>query len=410
MKTYRSLLFFGSLSLLLSGCGYFFTTESDGQEPEIIEEVDPVEDSIDNEPTVPEPEPEVEDTREVVSFYAVGDNLIHQAIINYAHQEDDTFDFKPIYENLADKIDEVDLAFINQESLVGGDDLGFSGYPSFNTPSDMIPNLIDLGFDIVIGSNNHTLDKGTSGVYNTIELWEEYEEDVLFTGIFNSQEHRDTIPVVEKNGMTFALLTYTYATNGLVPAEPYFVNYFDRDLITDDVARAQEMSDFIIVSAHWGDEHAFAPNAMQLEYAQLFADLGVDLVVGTHSHTIQPLEWLEGESGNDTLVIYSLGNLVAATISDINLLGGSVSLDFVKDEEQNEMYIENVQFEPNVIHYTLDIEGDIDSRSNFKIYPLANYSAELASEHALTGYEDNIISLENYQNMVDEVIPAEFLK
>jgi len=391
------LLISSLLSLLLTACGGFpASQDEDISEPE--------------EETTKEitEEPAEEDTSQKVSFYAVGDNLIHDEIFEYAQTGENTYDFKPIYENLGDPIETADLSFINQESIIGGDALGFAGYPAFNTPSAMIGNLVDLGFDIAIGSNNHTLDYGTRGIQNTLNYWEDYDDDILFTGAFDSQAARDEIPLIEMNDMTFSVLSYTYGTNGLRPDEPYQVNYFEPELITDDVNRAQEVSDFVLVSAHWGDEHALSPNQMQQEYAQLFADLEVDLVVGHHSHTIQPLEWVEGESGHETLVIYSLGNLLASTTSDINLLGGSVQLDFVSDNEEHS--IEDVSFQPHVIHYENDVAGDISTRSNFKIHKLNNYTEELATEHALHNFEDNNIRVDYYQQIVNDVIDAEFLE
>lgn len=404
--TKKHLLMIASLlSFSLTGCHLFSSSETENTEPtdedtEDIEEIAPPE-------KAPDPIPE-EDTKNMVSFYGLGDNLIHQQIFEYAQIDDQNYDFKPIYHLLSEQIANTDLAFINQESIIGGDTFGFSGYPAFNTPSDMAENLVDLGFDIVNGSNNHTLDKGSTGVQNTLNYWEPYSEDVLFTGVFASQEDRDTIQIVEKNGLKFAVLAYTYGTNGLVPDESYQLNYFDPDLITQDVTRAQELSDFVIVSAHWGDEHVFEPNQMQYDYAQLFADLDVDVVVGNHSHTIQPIEWVTGADGNETLVIYSLGNALASTTSDRNLLGGSVQFDFVAEDE--ELSIENVSFNPHVIHYEEAIPGDILSRTDFEIYPLTDYSEEVAAQHALVGFEDNVISVEKYQQKVDEVIPAEFLE
>lgn len=393
----RLLIITGFLSVLITACGVFPASQ-DEDIPEPEEEI--TEES--NE------EPAGENNTQGVSFYAVGDNLIHDEIFEYAKTSEDTYNFKPIYDNLSDSIETADLSFINQESIVGGDELGFTGYPAFNTPSDMIENLVDLGFDIAIGSNNHTLDYGTRGIQNTLDYWDEYDDDILFTGAFDSQATRDEIRLIEMNDMTFSVLSYTYGTNGLRPDEPYQVNYFDPELITDDVNRAQEVSDFVIVSAHWGDEHALSPNQMQRDYAQLFADLEVDLVVGHHSHTIQPLDWVTGESGHETLVIYSLGNLLASTTSDINLLGGSVQLDFVSENDEHS--IEDVSFHPHVIHYENDVAGDISTRSNFKIHPLNNYTKELAAQHALHNFEDNTISVEYYQHIVNDVIDAEFLE
>lgn len=352
--------------------------------------------------------PVVEDTEEKVSFFGGGDNLIHSQIIEFAQTEEDVFDFKPIYQNIADDIQEADLSFINQESIIGGDNLGFTGYPSFNTPSDMAENLVDLGFNIIGGSNNHSLDRGTAGVNNTLNYWEEYKDDALFTGVFDSQESRDTIATIEVDDVTFSVLTYTYGTNGIAPEYPYLVNYFDPELITEDVKKAKEVSDFVIVSAHWGDEHALAPNQMQMDYAELFADLEVDLVVGTHSHTIQPVEWVTGKNGNETLVIYSLGNFVASTTSDINMLGGSIYLDFIRGEEES--YIDNVKFVPLVIHYETAVEGDIDTRTDFEIFKLNEYSEEIANKHALNNFEDNEVHPAVYEEIVQEVIDADFLE
>ena len=405
MTKKRVLMMSSLFSLFLTGCHLFPSSNTD--------QPDTPDDSTEKPADAPGSDEEsadtaAEDPKNTVSFYGLGDNLIHQQINEYAQVDEQTYDFKPIYSHISDRISEADLAFINQESIIGGNELGFSGYPAFNTPSDMAKDLVDLDFDIVTGSNNHSLDKGTIGIQNTLQYWEPYADDLLFTGVFDSQEQRDTIPVIEKNGMTFSVLTYTYGTNGIAPDYSYQLNYFDPELITADVERAQELSDFVMVSAHWGDEHVFEPNEMQYDYAQLFADLDVDVVVGNHSHTIQPIEWVTGEEGNETLVIYSLGNAIASTLSDRNLLGGSVQFDFV--EEDQDFYIENVQFKPQVIHYEEDIPGDIDSRTNFKIYPLEDYPEDKAAQHALDGVEDNLISVEHFQQTVDEVIDAEFLE
>lgn len=277
-----------------------------------------------------------------VSFVGVGDNLIHNVLFEEAQLEDGMFDFKPMFENVAEDIEAADLAFINQETLMGGDDFGFSGYPAFNTPSDMANNLNTLGFDLVNGASNHSLDKGKQGVINTLEIWDK-QENMVFTGVFDSQEERDAIPVIERDGITFSFLAYTYGTNGIEPDVSYRLNYFDETLITQDIERAKQISDFVIVSAHWGEEHMLEPNEFQKKYAQLFADLEVDAVIGTHPHVIQPIEWIEGKNGNQTLVVYSLGNFLSAmsTGTENNMLGGMISFDFVLTEE--EKIIENVK-------------------------------------------------------------------
>ena len=344
-----------------------------------------------------------------VSFIGVGDNLIHNVIFEEAQLEDNSFDFRPMFENVAGEIGAADLAFINQETLMGGDGFGFSGYPAVNTPSDMADDLNESGFDLVNGASNHSLDKGKQGIVNTLEIWDK-QEDMIFTGVFDSQAERDAIPVIERDGVTFSFLAYTYGTNGIEPDVSYRLNYFDEALITQDIERAKEVSDFVIVSAHWGEEHMLGPNEFQKKYAQLFADLEVDAVIGTHPHVIQPVEWVEGKNGNRTLVVYSLGNFLSAmsTGTENNVLGGMISFDFVLTEE--EKAIENVKWDPIVMHYTGNKTDAADSRKNFRIYQLEDYTEELAGQHTLNSAEGNKILKDSLQQTTKTVIDTEFLK
>ncbi|MEK4946503.1 CapA family protein [Carnobacterium sp. FSL W8-0810] len=385
-------------ALLLSGCGNEKVEEPMETSSEII--------------STSESSGNLEEQRNEekrVSFLGVGDNLIHNVIFEEAQLEDGSFDFKPMFENVSDDIEKVDLAFINQETLIGGDEFGFSGYPTFNTPSNMAGNLNELGFDLVNGASNHSLDKGKQGIINTLEIWDK-QEDMVFTGVFDSQKERDTIPVIERDGVTFSFLAYTYGTNGIEPDVSYRLNYFDEDLITQDIERAKEVSDFVIVSAHWGDEHMLEPNDFQKDYAQLFADLEVDAVIGTHPHVIQPVEWVEGKNGNQTLVVYSLGNFLSAmsTGTENNMLGGMISFDFVMTEE--EKAIENVKWDATVMQYTGIKNENTDSRNHFRIYQLDEYTEELASQHALNSSQGNQLSKESLQQTTENVIDAEFLR
>lgn len=379
-------------ALLLSGCA------NEVGENHSSEVISPSESSV---------EQKSEEKR--VSFIGTGDNLIHNVIFEEAQLEDGTFDFKPMFENVVDEIDDADLAFINQETLMGGDNFGFSGYPAFNTPSDMADDLNELGFDLVNGASNHSLDKGRQGVVNTLDIWDK-QEDMVFTGVFDSQEERDAIPVIERDGVTFSFLAYTYGTNGIEPDVSYRLNYFDEALITQDIERAKEVSDFVIVSAHWGDEHMLEPNEFQKKYAQLFADLEVDAVIGTHPHVIQPVEWVEGKNGNQTLIVYSLGNFLSAmsTGTENNMLGGMISFDFVLTEENKA--IENVKWDATVMHYTGNKNDAEDSRKDFRIYQLDEYTKELGSQHALNSSQENQLSKESLQRTTEAVIDAEFLK
>ncbi|WP_320163012.1 CapA family protein [uncultured Trichococcus sp.] len=371
-------------------------------EPDTVSEVVSVDASSEQNDAVSENKEE-----KVISFIGVGDNLIHDSIFRDAELADGTYDFKFIYENVAEDIEEADIAFLNQETISAGDDYPYSGYPAFNTPPEIAQDMNDLGFDLVNGATNHALDYDYPGALNSLAVWNA-QENVVYAGIYESQADRDEIRTIEREGVMFSFLTYTYGTNGIQPDTSYRVAYFDEEQIRQDVANAKNVSDVVIVSAHWGDENTQEVNEMQRTYAQLFADLEVDVVIGTHPHILQPIEWLTGANQNQTLVVYSLGNFIAHSLTDYNTLGGMVTFDFIVADD-DKVTVENVQFEPTVSHYVADPGNVENTRRDFKIYKLEDYSEELASEHGLNGYEGLEITPNNYLSIAKKVIPAEML-
>lgn len=274
------------------------------------------------------------------SFVAVGDALIHQGVYNAARVEDGAFDFRPMLRLVNDRIARHNLAFYNQETILGGTGLGLSTYPCFNSPQEVGDAFIDAGFNLVSLANNHTLDRRENGVLRSLEYWSD-KERVLTAGSHSTQEDRDEIRTVEVNGITCALLAYTTLTNGLKPpaGKKYYVNVYDPETATADVEKAKGKADVIIVSMHWGSEYVFTPTTAQTEIAEHLAELGVHIVLGHHPHVVQPVTMV-----GDTLVIYSLGNFLSAQRELFKLVGLLVSLDVVKTEtpEGVKISLENV--------------------------------------------------------------------
>ncbi len=341
----------------------------------------------------------------VVSFMGVGDNLIHDTVYNDALQSDGTYDFKKMYSNFKKDAQNSDISFINQETVLGGEDLGLSGYPTFNSPSEIAQNLEDTGFNLVNLATNHCLDQSEQGIINELNTFKQTK--IVTNGVYDSQEAFDTIPTFKKKGITFSFLAYTYGTNGIEAPNSYNVRYLDDTQIKTDVAKAKKISDVVIVSAHWGDENTFEPNDLQTHYAQLFADCGVDVVIGTHPHTIQPVEWLTGSGGNKMLCVYSLGNFIGGMLTTDNAIGGEIKFDFVKKEDA--ISIENVQWIPTIIHFEGDQNNILEKRYNYKAYKYDQYSDKLAKKHVLNGYEDNVVSLDYIKSKTKEVINAKYL-
>ncbi|MGM9941518.1 MAG: CapA family protein [Bulleidia sp.] len=349
---------------------------------------------------------EIQEEKEtVISLVGVGDNLIHETVYLDAQKEDGSFDFTKMYANVKDDIQSADIAFINQETVLGGEELGLAGYPCFNSPVEIAQNLKDTGFTLANIASNHTLDRFQAGIDATRKAFEDV--GITVDGAYSSQEQFDTIPVFETKGVKFSFLAYTYGTNGIEPENPWSISYFDENQILSDVARAKEISDVVIVSAHWGDEHAHQPNDFQTYYAQLFADLGVDLVIGTHTHSIQPVEWVTGKNGNRTLVIYSLGNFIGGMLTENNAIGGMIRLDIV--QKNDAVTIENVKWTPTIIHFEGDQNNILDVRYNYQTYKLSQYTDELAAKHVLNGYDGEVVSVDSIRELTESVIAPEFL-
>ncbi len=350
--------------------------------------------------------PEAKETR--VSFVGVGDNLIHDTVYKDAQTAEGSYDFTKMYKKVKKDIKNSDIAFINQETILGGSELGLSGYPTFNSPIEIAKNLEDTGFNLVNLATNHSLDKYEAGIENALQAFS--QTDMVVNGIYTSQEAYDTIPTFEKEGITFSFLAYTYGTNGIEAPNPYNISYFSDEKITRDVEKAKQISDVVIVSAHWGEENTFAPSSYQTHYAQLFADLNVDVVIGTHPHTIQPVEWIKGKDGNETLVVYSLGNFLGGMLTTDNAIGGMVQFDFVQDKKKKDITIENVHWVPLIIHFEGDQNDILAKRNAYQVYRVDQYSDTLAKSHVLNGFEGNVVSVDYIMNKSKEVIDEAFLK
>lgn len=338
-----------------------------------------------------------------LSFIGVGDNIIYgtkEARI-HASGTDKQYDYKPYYNGVADIIADADISFINQETLMCGEGYSLSYYPMFNSPQQVGLDLVELGFDVVNISNNHMLDKGADGLAKTIDFWK--SRNVLMVGGYENPEDFDNIRILEKDGIKIAFLSYCEMTNGLVKSanSPVVVPYLDKDTVVRQTALANECADLVFVSVHWGDEGSFVPNSTQEEYALLFADCGVDVILGHHPHVIQPVEWLCGKDGNKTLCVYSLGNFMAQQNRDYNMVGGIIGFDIVKCGE-DKPYVENPIFTPTVFHFN-------SAFTDNNVYLMSDYPKELASSHGVRGYYGSRFDYDTIINYAKNTIDSEFL-
>ena len=340
-----------------------------------------------------------------ITLIMVGDILQHTPVAKSAEKEDGSYDYSAIFAHMKDKISAADIALVNQEVILGGAELGISGYPAFNAPYELGDALADAGFDVVLQATNHALDKGKKGLMNCISFWQEKYPDIAVLGIHESAEDKSEIYVYEQDGIRVAILNYTYGTNGIpLPKDmPYAVDLLDKAQIADDLRRANEMADFVAVCPHWGTEYVLEATANQKQWADFFAENGADLVLGTHPHVIEPIGWtgIDGDKteGEGALVYYSLGNFVnwtsGAKPGVANRMVGGMAQVTIGLDENGEAVIKDYGVEPLVCHLEKGFGG-------VSVYPLDEYTEELAKRNEIIK-QDGSFSLEYCQNLVKDV-------
>lgn len=262
--------------------------------------------------------PEKQDV--TIDLAVVGDIMCHST--NFAdayNKETDSYDFSYVFSDIKGYIENADLAIGNLETTFSGKDVGYSGYPTFNTPEQLAQNIKDLGVDVVSTANNHSLDKRYNGLVSTLDELDKV--GLSHTGTYRSVEEQNTILTKEVAGIKFAFLSFTYGTNGIpVPSgKEYCINLLDEDLILDQISKAKALNpDIICVNMHWGDEYKLKQNTTQEKLANLLFENGVDIILGSHPHVLEPLEkrtvTLADGTTKDGFLIYSLGNFMSGQV------------------------------------------------------------------------------------------------
>ena len=337
-----------------------------------------------------------------VSFVAVGDNLIHDTVYEQAAARvSDGYDFSYDYEKIADKIAAPDVAILNQETIISTEH-NVSSYPMFNSPVEVGEEMLKIGFDVFNIATNHSLDCGEKGLISAINFWK--GKNTITTGAYLNSDDMANIPMNEVNGVKIAYLGFTESTNGLsLPddTEVILVQAKDESLLQQQIAKAKETADVVIVNAHWGEEYTHEPNDNQRSLAQKLASWGADVIIGTHPHVIQPVEYIVNSDGRKTLVAYSLGNFISAQNRGPRMLGGMLNFEIVKNNATGDIALENVKFSGVVTHYGYGY-------SNIRVYPLEDYTQELASKHGVLGKTSDF-SLQYLYDILNDVIDKQFL-
>lgn len=335
---------------------------------------------------------------------AVGDNLMHRSCTLSAKNADGTYDFTKHFANMADIFKAADLAVISQDTVLGGIELGATSTETgiFNTAVELADGMADAGINVVLAANNHIMDEGSAGLNTMMSYFSTKYPNITLLGVNNSREAKDEPVYVETNNIKIAMINYSYGSNQTadLDASPYLLNQYDEDWLSDILKQAREEADFIIAFPFWGEQNSMDYTQEQERQAQFLADNGVDLIIGSYPHVVEPVKWITAENGDRTLVYYSLGNFQSIQNTVENMLGGQANITISKEEDGT--HISDYSLDFVVTHYE-----QRESSEYYDIvttYPLADYTSDLAARHGMSVSGNEEFDLASLQGLGSQIL------
>lgn len=403
----KRLLFIAILVILLAGtfnlysCTYKGLPYNDipGQLTEELEE------EVHGE-MIKKPELELP-TKTNIKLLGVGDIMFHYPQFKAAKTSENTYDFNPVFKHVKSYIQDADLALGNFETVTAGKEKGFSGYPRFNSPKEVLSAIKNAGFDILSTANNHSLDQGKKGIISTIDAIEEYG----LKNIGTYKEPGRPILVEDVKGIKIGLLCYTYGVNGLeslVSSDEleFMVNRIDEDLIQQDIVQAKDDgAEIVVVFIHWGYEYHNKVSTQQVELSKKMVEWGANIILGSHPHVIQRAEVIEF-GGRENYVIYSMGNFLSN--QRLETMGNSytedgvmVEIELEKDHSNSEVIIKDINYIPTWVYRYSE-----NNKFSYEILPLEDI------DNLQVPLPDSILTRirKSYKDTMDTINSSEFLE
>ena len=335
---------------------------------------------------------------------AVGDNLMHRSCTLSAKNADGTYDFTKHFANMADIFKAADLAVISQDTVLGGIELGATSTETgiFNTAVELADGMADAGINVVLAANNHIMDEGSAGLNTMMSYFSTKYPNITLLGVNNSREAKDEPVYVETNNIKIAMINYSYGSNQTadLDASPYLLNQYDEDWLSDILKQAREEADIIIALPFRGEQNSMDYTQEQERQAQFLADNGVDLIIGSYPHVVEPVKWITAENGDRTLVYYSLGNFQSIQNTVENMLGGQANITISKEEDGT--HISDYSLDFVVTHYE-----QRESSEYYDIvttYPLADYTSDLAARHGMSVSGNEEFDLASLQGLSSQIL------
>lgn len=293
----------------------------------------------------------------------IGDAMQHEGQLKKAKEiGKDHYDFSQCFTLMAPVIQAADYAVVNLEVPLGGPGT-YSGYPCFSAPDSYAQALKDAGFDMMLTSNNHCLDKRDKGARRTIAMLDSLNLDHI--GTYKTKADRDSlVPFIKNiNGFKVAFLNYTYGTNGIEPTDGVEVALIDKNKMKKEIDLSREKgAEIVVVTIHWGIEYVLLQNKTQEGIADFLVDAGADMIIGGHPHVIQPMKVVRNEKENkDVLVVYSLGNFIS-NMNTADTRGGAMVWTTLSRDENGKARFDHADYD---IFYSAKPDGS----NNFRVIP-----------------------------------------
>ena len=350
-------------------------------------------------------EPTEEEDKEI-SIVVFGENFVHDSVKDSGKQSDGTYNYDFLFDNLKMYASEADIAAIYQTTIIGGNDLGVKGYPNFNTPEEMISAIEKAGINVALLASNHTNDLGTAAIKNSISLWKS-NSNVLPIGVNNTIEDAENIPVMEVKGVKVALLNYTAGMNKSIESQDdkYMVNYLVKDEVVEDITKANEVADYVIVFPYWVADYTYETTDSQRELAKAMVEAGADLIVGASSHYIGEIEKIQTDNGNVGMCYYSVGNFCSSFNYADAMIGGIARITLKLEDDSITLDETKTGLMPVITHYT-HTEGNANITG---IYPIWTYTSEMASSHGIITRGGVSFSMEFIEKIISDYIDEKYL-
>lgn len=370
-----------------------------------------------------EPESEPAFTEYDIQLMAIGDNLLHMGLVNSGKQADGSLNYDFLFTEISEYLNRSDIKIINQETPLAGNSRGFSGYPNFNSPTEVGDAIAKAGFNVVLSATNHSADQGIDGIDSIVSYWNNHPE-ILLAGLHAPvDETLDTNPRIHLltiKEKTFAILNYTYGPNygsaptklaqrmdilcNIDPGSKVIDFTTINPTVLEDIAEAKSMADIVIVCPHWGTEYALEPSSYQRSFAIDMTEAGADVIIGTHPHVPQPIEVVTSPNGNTSLCYYSLGNYVSTQQNGPSMLEELAWVSFHVTENDITVDFEKSGALPIVCHY---YSGPLRFGN---IYALEDYTEELASRHGIIQWGNIPFHLADLEKWSQQVLGDRALK